>query len=120
MSPLAFVLLLGLTSPQDQPASAQQNSGQSSAPQLTRSWQIEDDALRHAAQQTLRQRIVDGGPMQRIVDGAPTCYAIRSYVFKRQDGNAPVLVGTTTCTPSDKLRTQEVAHPPKVKLVPLI
>jgi hypothetical protein len=47
-----------------------------------------------------------------------TCYAIRSYIFKREDGNAPVLVGTTTCTPSDTLRRLEVKRPPRARLVP--
>jgi hypothetical protein len=35
------------------------------------------------------------------------CFTMRSYVFARQDGNAPVLVGTSTCTPADTLRTEQ-------------
>jgi len=47
-----------------------------------------------------------------------TCYTMRTYVFQRQDGNAPVLVGTTTCTPADTVRSQQVNRPPQVRLIP--
>jgi len=30
---------------------------------------------------------------------ASTCFTVRSYVFHRNDGQAPKLVNTTTCTP---------------------
>jgi hypothetical protein len=39
-----------------------------------------------------------------------TCFTMRSYVFTRQDGNAPVLVGTSTCTPASALRMEESKH----------
>ncbi len=39
-----------------------------------------------------------------------TCFAIRSYVFTRQDGNAPVLVGSSTCTPASALRMERSKH----------
>ena len=29
-----------------------------------------------------------------------TCYTMRSYFFRRQDGQAPVPAGMTTCTPA--------------------
>ncbi len=58
------------------------------------------------------------GDQIRSLADRNTCFAIRSYIFKREDGNAPVLVGTTTCTPSDALRRREVKHPPKARLVP--
>ena len=47
-----------------------------------------------------------------------TCYTMRTYVFRRQDGNAPVLVGTTTCTPANVVRKQQVNRAPEVKLIP--
>jgi hypothetical protein len=31
-----------------------------------------------------------------------TCWFIRSYIFEREDGLAPVLKGETTCTPSNQ------------------
>jgi hypothetical protein len=38
----------------------------------------------------------------------PTCFTMRSYIFERQDGNAPVLVGTSTCTPAGRIRDRRV------------
>jgi hypothetical protein len=38
---------------------------------------------------------------------AGTCFTMRSYVFARQDGNAPVLVGASTCTPVSTLRMEK-------------
>jgi hypothetical protein len=46
------------------------------------------------------------------------CFAIRSYVFERQDGNAPVLVRTSTCTPASTIQRRQVANPPPARLVP--
>jgi hypothetical protein len=37
-----------------------------------------------------------------------TCYTMRSYHFRRQDGQAPVLAGTTTCTPANRLQQRRV------------
>ncbi|SRR5260221_14220174 len=48
---------------------------------------------------------------------ASTCFAIRSYVFHRNDGQAPTLVNTTTCTPAKTLRNLQVSPAP-VRLVP--
>jgi hypothetical protein len=58
------------------------------------------------------------GDQLRALADRNTCYAIRSYIFKREDGNAPVLVSTTTCTRSDTLRRLEVKRPPRARLVP--
>ena len=43
-----------------------------------------------------------------------TCYTMRSYIFRRQDGNAPVLVGTTTCTPANVVRPRQVNRSPRL------
>jgi hypothetical protein len=55
--------------------------------------------------------------LQVISDGqlyanrfAGACFTICSYVFARQDGNAPVLVGTSTCTPASTLRMEQSRH----------
>lgn len=48
-----------------------------------------------------------------------TCYTMRSYFFRRQDGNAPVPAGMTTCTPASVLQQRRVSAPPNVKFVPL-
>jgi hypothetical protein len=49
--------------------------------------------------------------------GEGTCFTMRSYVFTRQDGNAPVLVGATTCTPATTLRMERTKQP-QVRLIP--
>ena len=46
------------------------------------------------------------------------CFAIRSYVFHREDGQAPKLVNTTTCTPASTLRTLQTSPAPPARLVP--
>ena len=48
-----------------------------------------------------------------------TCYTVRSYMFRRQDGQAPVLVGTSTCTPANKLQQRQVKPQPGSGFVPL-
>lgn len=46
------------------------------------------------------------------------CFAIRSYIFKRNDGKAPVLVKTMTCTPNTVF-LKKAGPPPKGLYVPL-
>ena len=48
-----------------------------------------------------------------------TCYTMRSYVFRRQDGQAPVPAGMTTCTPANMLQQRQVSPAPQVMFVPL-
>ena len=48
-----------------------------------------------------------------------TCYTMRSYFFRRQDGLAPVPAGMTTCTPASILQQRQVSPRPQVKFVPL-
>ena len=48
-----------------------------------------------------------------------TCYTMRSYFFRRQDGQAPVPAGMITCTPADILQNRQVSPTPRVRLVPL-
>ena len=48
-----------------------------------------------------------------------TCYTMRSYFFRRQDGQAPVPAGMTTCTPASVLQQRQVSPGPNVKFVPL-
>jgi len=50
--------------------------------------------------------------------GIPTCFTMRSYIFERQDGNAPILVGTTTCTPAGQIRDRRI-HGKEQLLVPM-
>jgi hypothetical protein len=48
-----------------------------------------------------------------------TCYTMRSYFFRRQDGQAPVPAGMTTCTPASVLQQRQVSPRPRFILVPL-
>lgn len=47
--------------------------------------------------------------LQDLPRDANICYAIRSYIFKREDSRAPVLVKTMTCTPSSVLMERRVS-----------
>jgi len=48
-----------------------------------------------------------------------TCYTMRSYFFRRQDGQAPVPAGMTTCTPANILQQRQVSPAPRVMFIPL-
>ena len=48
--------------------------------------------------------------------GQPICYKMRTYVFERNDGDAPKLVRETTCGPARPHVNRSKA--PKVRLVP--
>ena len=48
-----------------------------------------------------------------------TCWFIRSYLFERKDGEAPVLKGETTCTPSNSNIMRNAKRRGAVRLVPL-
>ena len=56
----------------------------------------------------------------QAMQNAHVCYAIRSYIFERQDGNAPVLVKTMTCTPAAGSELRQVNRDHKVRLVPAV
>lgn len=44
--------------------------------------------------------------------GEGMCFTMRTYVFARHDGNAPVLVGTSTCTPASAIRMENSKRRP--------
>lgn len=48
-----------------------------------------------------------------------TCYTMRSYHFRRQDGQAPVPAGMTTCTPANVLQQRQVSRNQNSLFVPL-
>ena len=80
MSPLTLLFLIGLHTPP--PISA-----------------VETQLSRH--QSLTSNRSLDEPAI-------PTCFTMRSYIFERQDGNAPILVATTTCTPAGRIRDRRV------------
>jgi hypothetical protein len=147
---LGFLLLLGLTAPQDQPASAQSSGDwlakpvfsasqlnierlstltapqdQPAVAQSSGDWVAKPDFTashfnieRWRLQKRLAQQALENARRAARAENASTCYAIKSYIFEREDGNAPVLVATTTCTPARALQWQQVDGPPKVRLIP--
>jgi len=68
-----------------------------------------------SALQTLHNVVV---APQRI-NNSNTCFTMRSYFFRRQDGLAPVPAGMTTCTPASVLQQKQVSPGPPVRFVPL-
>jgi hypothetical protein len=112
MSLLAFLLLLGMVAPQEQPPSAQSSGDWRAAPVFT------VEQFNAARWHQLQQRRFLQARDPRLGDSS-TCYAIKSYIFEREDGNAPVLVATTTCTPANTLRWRQVDRPPKARLIPV-
>ena len=64
---------------------------------------------------------LDGAKARRLMQESQrnTCFTMRSYFFRRQDGQAPVPAGMTTCTPARVLQQRQVSPAPDVKLVPL-
>lgn len=105
MWPLSIVLLFATASPQNAPNADRAYIG--TIPSL-------QDSLRGRVALAQRRLTLSPG------DFAPnTCFLIRSYHFRRQDGNAPVLAGMTTCTPSRMLEQKRVS-PGRGLYVPLV
>jgi len=98
MWPLHLLLLLGLSGPQ-------QNSPNASV--------ILHGKL--SALQTLHNMVV----APERIGNRNTCYTMRSYFFRRQDGLAPVPAGMTTCTPARVLQRTPISPGPPVRFVPL-
>jgi hypothetical protein len=68
-----------------------------------------------SALQTLHNMVV----APERIGNRNTCYTMRSYFFRRQDGLAPVPAGMTTCTPASVLQQKKVSPAPRVRFVPL-
>jgi hypothetical protein len=75
----------------------------------------------HLKLSVMQHRQLDKLTARRLVDASQrnTCFTMRSYFFRRQDGQAPVPAGMTTCTPASVLQQRQVSPAPDVKLVPL-
>lgn len=69
----------------------------------------------------LQHRQLDHKTINKSVEESRrnTCYTMRSYFFRRQDGQAPVPAGMTTCTPASVLQQRQVSPAPRVRFVPL-
>jgi hypothetical protein len=77
--------------------------------------------FRHLNLPVMQHRQFDDATTRRLIDESRrnTCFTMRSYFFRRQDGQAPVPAGMTTCTPASVLQQKQVSPAPDVKLVPL-
>jgi hypothetical protein len=107
MWPLSLVLLFATAAPQ-QAAPSPRISDEEIAKLFTPKMQLALQAAKKKAiiaEQDLKQNNL--------------CFTMRSYYFHRQDGQAPVLVGTATCTPANKLQQKQVSPEPGVKYVPM-
>ena len=101
MWPLSIFLFVATAAPQQQPLNASQDFLASRLP-----------AMQHAQPDlTITHKLIDDTRRN-------TCYTMRSYFFRRQDGQAPVPAGMTTCTPASVLQQRQVSPRPSVKFVP--
>jgi hypothetical protein len=102
MWPLSVFLFVATAAPQQKPPDVFQNFSQLKLP-----------IMQHRQPDyTLPPRVIDQSRRN-------TCYTMRSYFFRRQDGNALVPAGMTTCTPASVLQQRQVSPRPRVKFVPL-
>jgi hypothetical protein len=102
MWPLSIFLFVATAAPQQQPLNVFQDFRQLRLP-IMQHRQLD---------QTISRKLVDDSQRN-------TCYTMRSYFFRRQDGQAPVPAGMTTCTPASVLQQRQVSPRPTVKFVPL-
>jgi len=105
MSPLGLVFLVALMSPAQ---NAPQDAPKPDRESLQR--QVLQDLVGHP------DRIAQ---LQSPSPNAPTCFTMRTYYFKRHDGAAPTLAGTSTCTPANAFRSEKARRMNPPQLVPL-
>ena len=104
MWPLSIFLFLAAAAPQQQqkPLDVLQDFRQLKLP-----------AMQHRQFDQRTARRLTGDSLRN------TCFTMRSYFFRRQDGQAPVPAGMTTCTPASVLQQRKVSPSWKLELVPL-
>jgi hypothetical protein len=75
----------------------------------------------HLKLPVMQHRQLDDATGRRLLEDSQrnTCFTMRSYFFRRQDGQAPVPAGMTTCTPASVLQQRKVSPVPELILVPL-
>lgn len=101
MWPLSIFLFVATAAPQQKPLDVSQDFRHLKLPVMQRS-QVDDPIGRKLAEEKRN-----------------TCFTMRSYFFRRQDDQAPVPAGMTTCTPASVSRQRQVSPRPSVKFVPL-
>ncbi len=102
MWPLSLFLFVATAAPQQQPPDVSQDF-RLLKPPVTQRMQRDEAMARRLMQESQLN----------------TCYTMRSYFFRRQDGQAPVPAGMTTCTPASVSQQRQVSPRPRVKFVPL-
>lgn len=77
--------------------------------------------FRHLKLPVMQHGQLNDAPTRGLIEESRrnTCFTMRSYFFRRQDGQAPVPAGMTTCTPASVLQQRQVSPWPKLILVPL-
>jgi hypothetical protein len=102
MWPLSIFLISALAAPQQQPLNASQD-------------------FRSLKLPVVQHRQLGDATSRKLIDPAQrnTCFTMRSYFFRRQDGQAPVPAGMITCTPASVLQQRQVSPGPTVRFVPL-
>lgn len=102
MWPLSIFLFVALAAPQQKPLDVFQD-------------------FRHLKLPIMQRRLADDATSRKLLEESRrnTCYTMRSYFFRRQDGQAPVPAGMTTCTPASVLQQRQVSPGPRLILVPL-
>jgi hypothetical protein len=77
--------------------------------------------FRHLKLPVMQHRQLDNITARKLIEESQrnTCFTMRSYFFRRQDGQAPVPAGMTICTPASVFQQRQVSPAPDVKFVPL-
>lgn len=103
MLPLSIFLFVATAAPQQQPLNVFQDFHHLKLPAMQHQQLSNESMARKMIEQSQRN----------------TCYTMRSYFFRRQDGQAPVPAGMTTCTPARVLQQRRVSPVPELIPVPL-
>ena len=102
MWPLSVFLFVATAAPQQKPPDVLQSFSQLKLP-----------IMQHRQPDyTLPHKVIDQSRRN-------TCYTMRSYFFRRQDGQVLVPAGMTTCTPASVSQQRRVSPGPGVQFVPL-
>jgi hypothetical protein len=102
MWPLSIFLFVATAAPQQQPLDVSQD-------------------FRNLKLPVMQHRELGDVPARKFIPDPRRnmCFTMRSYFFRRQDGQAPVPAGMTTCTPASVLQQRQVSPGPAVRFVPL-
>lgn len=102
MWPLSVFLLFAAGAPQQKPLDVFQD-------------------FRHLKLPVMQHRQLSDSLTRRLIEESQrnTCFTMRSYFFRRQDGQAPVPAGMTTCTPASVFQQRKASPGPGVRFVPL-